>query len=138
MPNLAPQWSFVLERGPSCLYVRPIPNLPTSPQEAFGRNRRAPALPDADGFADQVWQMLNQHLTFRLVLEMDHVPTIDAALRHELLDLRDRIEERAGLMKLCNLSAESKEALATLGEARSISRFETRADALLAGRDGRA
>lgn len=138
MPNFAPQWSFVLERGPSCLYVRPIPNLPTSQPAAFGRSHQAPTLPDADGFADQVWQMLNQHLTFRLVLEMNHVPTIDAALRHELLDLRDRIEERAGVMKLCNLSAESKEALAALGVERSIARFETRADALLAGRDGRA
>lgn len=134
MSNHAPQWSFVLERGPSCLYVRPIPNVDPDDSEKYSSGGQEPPLPDADGFADQIWQMMNQHLTTRLVLEMDHIPTIDIALRHELLELRDRIENRAGLLKLCNLTLEAKTALSSLGEQKTIARFESRADALLAGR----
>jgi anti-anti-sigma regulatory factor len=54
---------------------------------------------------------LQQHFTYRLVLELDQVPLLSGDLVEQLSQLHGRIEEHGGLMRLCGLSPRNRQVL---------------------------
>ncbi|NLF08191.1 MAG: STAS domain-containing protein [Pirellulaceae bacterium] len=90
MLAIAPGCELEVQRGPDLLVVR-IKNFD-------------PTEPDSSSLVDRIWNILEQHFTYRLVLEMDEVPLLNSDLIDQLIDLSWRIEKRDGVLRLCGLS----------------------------------
>ena len=88
-----PGCEFEVERGPDWLLVR-IVNLDPDPLQS-------PTL------SEHLWSLLERHLTYRLVLQLDALPVLDSYVLGQLLDLRQRVDGRGGLMRLCSLSPQN-------------------------------
>ena len=89
-------WNCDVERGPDCLFARP--------RGSVGRA-------DEAGLGDQIWDLLERSSTHRLVLEMDDVGLLESTLIAQLLTLKQRIEDRGGLMRVCGLSPANQRVL---------------------------
>jgi anti-anti-sigma factor len=61
--------------------------------------------------AEQIWHLMEQHFTHRLVLELDQVPMLGSKVIGELIQLYRLIAEHDGVMRLCSLSPYNREAL---------------------------
>lgn len=94
--SLARAWHFDVERGPDWLFVRPRP---------------AGAGNDQPAFAEQVWSLLEQHFTHRLVLELGGIDFLDSHLVGQLVWLHKRVHTHDGLMRICELSEHSEDVL---------------------------
>lgn len=90
MLAIAPGCDLEVQRGPDLLVVA-IKNFD-------------PTEPDSPSLVDRIWNILEQHFTYRLVLEMDEVPLLDSFLVDQLIDLSWRIEKHGGVLRLCGLS----------------------------------
>jgi anti-anti-sigma regulatory factor len=110
------RWIFDVERGPDWLFVRP---------------RRHGLAADAAGFAEQVWALLEQHLTHRLVLELGEVGQLDSRLVGQLSWLYKRIHAHEGIMRVCELSASNEEVLRASRLEGHFPRYRNREDAVL-------
>ena len=55
--------------------------------------------------------LLQQHFTYRLVLELDEVQVLNSDLIGQLMQLYRRIEEHDGVMRLCGLSPHNRQVL---------------------------
>jgi anti-anti-sigma factor len=86
-----------VERGPDWLLVR-LRKLDLA-------ESKAPPL------AEHLWSLLQQHFTYRLVLEMDGVEVLNSYLIGQLTQLYRWIEERDGVMRLCGLSPANRQVL---------------------------
>ncbi len=87
---------LAVERGPDWLLVR-LRNLDLT-------------APDAPPLAEQLWSLLQQHFTYRLVLELDDVQ-LNSHLIGQLKQLYRRIEEHDGVLRVCGLSPGSRQVL---------------------------
>lgn len=90
-------WDFEVERGPDWLFVRP--------------RRAGGVMQDASTFAEQIWSMLEQQFTHRLVLEMGAIDYLDSQLIGQLIWLYKRIHTHDGMMRVCELSDGNEEVL---------------------------
>jgi anti-anti-sigma factor len=99
MLTKAPGCELDVERGPDWLLVRV-------------RDFEL-AEPGDPPLAEQVWSLLQQHFTYRLVLELDGVRLLNSPLLGQLIDLYRRIKKRAGVMRLCGLSPHNRQVLHT-------------------------
>jgi anti-anti-sigma factor len=90
MLAIAPACELDIERGPDWLLVRVL-NVELVES-------------DAPELAERLWRLLEQHFTYRLVLELDGVRSLNSYLIGQLLDLYRRIQEHDGVMRLCGLS----------------------------------
>ncbi len=98
MLAIAPGWELAVERGPDWLLVRIL---------------RAPEACDAPPLADEVWDQMCRHFTYRLVLELNQIPVLDSCLIGQLVQLYKRIREHDGVMRLCGLSGYNRQVLHT-------------------------
>jgi anti-anti-sigma factor len=115
---IAPGCDLDVERGPDWLLVR-VANLD-------------PAEPDAPPLADRVWHLLQQHFTYRLVLELDQVRLLTSRLIAQLVQLHRRIEEHSGVMRVCGLSPQNREILHTCRLDERLAPYEDRQAAVMA------
>jgi anti-anti-sigma factor len=99
MLAIAPGWELAVERGPDWLIV-------TVKGSDEDRDESPP-------LADRLWELLGQHLTHRLVLELHDVPILTSHLIGQLINLYRRIREQDGVMRLCGLSAYNRNVLHT-------------------------
>lgn len=118
MLTLAPGWELEVGRGPNWLFVR-IRNQDPDSEE----------IPD---LADRIWDLLQQHLTTRVVLELDGLGLLRSELIGELIRLHRRISQHGGLLRVCGLSAENRRILERCGLADWFPVYECREDAVLA------
>jgi anti-anti-sigma factor len=97
MPTIAPGCEWDVERGPDWLLVRV----------------RNPDLAESESsdFAERLWRLLQQHFTYRLVLELDEVRVLNSGLIGQLIQLYRRIAGHDGVMRLCGLSPENRRVL---------------------------
>jgi anti-anti-sigma factor len=86
-----------VERGPNWLLIR-VRRL--DPDDVCG-----PIL------AERIWSLMEQHLTDRLVLELDQVPLLTSHMIGQLIALYRRITEHEGVMRLCGLSPRNRAVL---------------------------
>jgi len=97
MLKTAAGWKLDVDRGPDWLLVKV---------------RRADAeMSHPLSLADLLWQVLERHLTYRLVLELDPAEEIDDDDVDQLLELHERINHHGGLMRVCGLSPRSQRLL---------------------------
>ncbi|MGD9722794.1 MAG: hypothetical protein AB7O59_15780 [Pirellulales bacterium] len=94
--SVARGWDLEVDRGPDWLFVRPL---------AFDR-----ALDDAPSLGEQIWGLLEQTLTHRLVLELGGL-SLDEKLIAQILQLQERVHAHDGIMRVCGLSAENEQLL---------------------------
>ena len=124
MTELPPGWSIDYDRGPDCLMVRL--RIPAQAETAFSRKEGR--------LSNALWNLLENHLTYRLVLECDDAPTFGSELIGELVDLRKRIHDRAGMLRICGLSQENQSMLSAAEVAPHFAHYRDRRDAILGGR----
>jgi anti-anti-sigma factor len=114
-------WDLDLERGPGCLFIRLRP----------GTCERLPET----SLAERIWALLEQHLAYCLVLEMDEVDLLDSDLLGQIAALASRIDVHDGMVRLCGVSPESRETLHRANLSDSLPAYSSRQDAMF-GRCG--
>jgi anti-anti-sigma factor len=93
MLAIAPGCTLDVERGPDWLLVR-VRDF--DPMES-----------DAPPLAERLRSLLEQHFTYRLVLELDEVEELDSYLIGELIRLHRWIERHDGVLRVCGLSPQN-------------------------------
>lgn len=83
-------WTLHVERGPDWLFVRPLPPHAAECGEAE--------------LAEAIYELMNQHFTYRLVLEMDEVPLLRSWFIGQLVLLHKRVTSHDGVVRLSGLS----------------------------------
>jgi anti-anti-sigma factor len=110
-------WDFEVERGPDWLFVRP--------------RLQSSSAADSRDFAEQVWALLEQHLTHRLVLELGGVELIDSSLVGQLVRLYKRIHSHEGMMRVCELSPTNESVLRACRLDGHFPQYRNREDAVM-------
>ena len=89
MLELARKWTMDVERGPDWLFIRlhGPENRETEPWE----------------LANRLWQLMEQHFTYRLVLELDDVPLLSSYLLGQLVMLHKLMVQHITVKKLDHL-----------------------------------
>jgi anti-anti-sigma factor len=118
MLAVAPGCELEVERGPDWLLVRASLD---------------PAEPDSP-LAEQVWDALQQHFTYRLVLELDQISLLTSTLVAQLLQLHRRIEEHGGVMRVCGLSPHNREVLNACRLSGHLMPYQNREEAIMGSR----
>lgn len=97
MLALSPGWELDVHRGPDWLMVR------------LGRTRGAqgPTAP----LAEVLWELLERHLTHRLVVDLNAAENCDDDLLEQLVGLYDRVAGHGGVLRICGLSQQQRRAL---------------------------
>jgi anti-anti-sigma factor len=116
MVNIADGWLLEVDRGPDWLFVR-LHCPPDRPN-------------DAPQLAEGLWNLMEQHLTNRLVLEMDDVTLLHSYLIGQLILLYKRIHGRGGLLRISGLSANNREVLRLCRLEQSFPLYESRDEAM--------
>jgi anti-anti-sigma factor len=106
-----------VERGPDWLMVR-VANLDS-------------AEPDAPPLAERIWRVLQQHFTYRLVLELNEVRLLTSRLIAQLVQLHRKIEEHGGVLRVCGLSPQNREVLHTCRLDDRLTPYEDRQAAVM-------
>src|SRR5690606_1748602 len=90
MVEIARQWRHEIERGPNLLIIRLF-------ADDVG----------PDGFADladSLWNVLEQHFTYRAVVDCSGIASVTRELIDQFIELGDRIASAGGMLRLCGLS----------------------------------
>jgi anti-anti-sigma factor len=111
-----------VERGPDSLLVRVT--------------EVDPDVADTSDFAGHIWGLLQQHFTYRLVLELDEVGPLTSHFVGQLTRLYEQVERHEGLMRLCGLSSENREILHACGLEGRLVLYHDREEAVM-GRSSR-
>ncbi len=122
MLAIAPGWELAVERGPDWLMVRIL---------------RAPEARDAPPLADEVWEQLCRHFTYRLVLELNQIVLLDSYLIGQLVQLYKRVCEHDGVMRVCGLSAYNRHVLHTCNLESHFPEYQDREEAVMGVRHPR-
>lgn len=108
-----------VERGPDWLFVRP-----------HGESLRGHEME----LAEQVWHLLEQCTTHRLVLELDDLGPMVSSVIGQLILLHKRICAQGGLMRLCGLSPANERVLKTCRLSEYFPAYCDRNEAVMASR----
>lgn len=117
MIEIAPGWELDVDRGPDWLFVKlrnPDQNGTHSPM-----------------LAEALWTLLKQHVTDRLVLELDQVAVLYTYLIGQLVLLHKRLSVSGGAMRLCGLSPHNQEVLRFCRLDDRFPAYGTREDAVM-------
>jgi hypothetical protein len=101
MTVLATTWKLDVRRGPGWLLVKV--------------GRWEDESPDMPPLAEPLWAILEQHFNYRLVLELDEIPSLTGEFLDQLLVLKERILEHDGVLRLCGLSPRNQRVLRRRG-----------------------
>jgi len=114
MIQTAAGWELEVDRGPACVLIK--------------ARRKAAEAGESPSLVDQVWEVLDRHLTYRLVLEFDKVGDLDHDLVVQLLELHSKIDHHQGMLRICGLCEHSRE---LLRQRLKMVGYEDREEALL-------
>lgn len=120
MPAIATGWELKVDRGPGWLLVK-----------AKGPG---PDAPETTVLADQLWSILERHLVYRLVLDLDQIELLNSALIGQLLVLYRRIHEHDGMLRLCGLSPFNQKVLRVHGLIDRFGAYANPQDAVMGSR----
>jgi anti-anti-sigma regulatory factor len=109
-------WEFEVDRGPDWLFVRP-----RRMRGEFGNAN----------FAEQVWSLLEQHFSHRLVLELGELEHLNSEMIGQLVWLYKRIHTHDGLLRICQLTDAQHEVLHVSHLGCYFPRFRSREDAVM-------
>jgi anti-anti-sigma factor len=112
-------WDADIERGPDWLFVR------LHEPEFVAANEC--------GFAERMWELLQQSFSHRLVIELDQLSTLSSHLVGQLVLLHKRISSRGGIMRICGLSPDCERVLQIHRLHDRLYPYRSREDAVLGG-----
>jgi anti-anti-sigma regulatory factor len=112
-------WSYTIARGPDWLFFRLHPGFDPA-NESFD-------------LADEVWNLMQQHLVDRIVLEMDEVEKLSSQLIGQLVLLHKRVHSKGGIMRLSGLADVNQQALRMAQLEDRFPRYVRRDDAVRGG-----
>lgn len=110
-------WNMEVDRGPNWLFVK----------------LRRPSCDKVDGegpLADELWNLLQQHFTSRLVLELDEVDRLQSWMMGQLVSLNHRVSNHGGMLRLCGLNRANSEALKASRLDHCLPVFDSRQEAV--------
>jgi anti-anti-sigma factor len=110
-------WELEVERGPGWLIVK-ICN-----PEIVGD--------ESPSLAESLWSLLEQHFTYRLVLELDRIRLLNSYLIGQLIEVYRRIREQDGVLRLCGLSVYNRRVLRTCRLDDRLPIYDDRREAVL-------
>lgn len=85
---------------------------------------------DADQFAELIWDLVEKHFVYRLVLEMDNVEFMPSVMMGQLVMLQKRLLQHEGSLRLSGLRPECEQALHFCRLDHTLSHFGTLEDAV--------
>jgi hypothetical protein len=112
--NGRPGGALEVERGPDWLFVKVAGN----------------AAGDAEDLTRCVWETIREHGASRVVLELDHVDTVDEALGCVIGEIGMRVRDAGGLIRICGLTQPELSQLRSVAAAARVPHFDTRSDAV--------
>ena len=122
MSMIAAGWEADVQRGPDWLIVKV-------------RADRFPAAGsvemDGPELAAGIWDLMQRHFTYRLVLELDQIDVLSSYLSGELIRLYKQIREHDGVMRLCGLSSHNVKVLQTCRLAGRFQPYQDRKGAVM-------
>jgi anti-anti-sigma regulatory factor len=98
MLDIAPGWQVAVDRGPDWLFIR---------------LEEAETAAASNDLAERLWQTIQQHFTYRVVLELDQVGLLHSQLVGQLVLLHKRLHAHDGVLRLCGLSDSNQDVLRT-------------------------
>lgn len=110
---------LIVERGPEWLFIRPD-----------GASLRGHEL----DLADQIWSLLEQSMTYRLVLELDDIDLLSSDIISQLVMLQQRICNHGGLMRLCGVSPTNRWAIESCRLSGYLPQYANRTQAVMGER----
>lgn len=117
MVEIAPGWQWDVDRQSDWLLVKLKP---------------ADHDPDTTALlAEALWELLEQHVIYRLVLELDQLAVLYTALIGQLLLLHKRLSIDGGALRLCGPSPHNQEVLHLCRLDDRFPPYPTREDAML-------
>ncbi len=118
--QLAPGWSLNVDRGPDWIFVR------LHCDDALAH--------DATELAEQLWELLQCHLSHRMVVEMDELPRVTSNLLGQLVLLAKRVHGAGGMLRLCGVSPGGEASIRAARLDRLFPHYGNRADAVMGQR----
>jgi hypothetical protein len=112
-------WQMEVQRGPDWLFVRLVP--PDQPGLVV----------DADGVAEMVWDVVQQHFCYRVVLELDRVNLLYSSLLGQLILLSKRIYSHQGILRMSGMSDRNLDVLRTCRLEAALPSYHNRGDAVM-------
>jgi anti-anti-sigma factor len=97
MLETARSWNVSVDRGPDWLFIHLEP-APESPA-------------DYSTVAEQVWQVVQQHFVYRVVLELENLATFPSSLIGQLVLLHKRLHTQGGVLRLCGLTPQQEQSI---------------------------
>jgi hypothetical protein len=117
MQATAAGYELDVERGPEWLLIR-VRNVD-------------PAELDAWALTNHIWSVLRQHFTYRLVLELQELPSLSDELIERLIELRSRVDAHEGTMRLCGLSSKNRQVMHACHGDEQLHPYRDRQDAVV-------
>jgi anti-anti-sigma regulatory factor len=68
---------------------------------------------DYSNLAEHIWQVLQQHFIYRVVLELDDLPSLPSSLIGQLVLLHKRMHTQGGVLRLCGLPPAQQQAISS-------------------------
>jgi anti-anti-sigma factor len=90
-------WRMEVDRGPAWMFVKLHP----VEEDIF----------DERSLAEQIWGLLEQSFTYRLVLELEDIALLQSYLLAQLVLLAKRINSHGGMLRLSGLSPVNREVI---------------------------
>lgn len=117
MVALAPGWQLEVTRGPEWLFVE----LTCEHEHEW----------DNPPLADSIWQLLEQHFTYRIVLDLSRVQMLHTWLVGQLVRLNHRVRAHDGVVRVCGLSERNQDVLRSCRLDGFFPHYRDRTDALV-------
>ncbi len=109
-------WCYTIARGPDWLFCR------LHPADGSGNG--------PIDLAAEVWNLMQQHLVDRVVLEMDEVARLTSDLIGQLVLLHKRVHAKGGIMRLSGLADVNQQVLRMAQLEDRFPRYVRRDDAI--------
>lgn len=110
-------WTLEVDRGPDWLFVR-LAGVQDSDAQI-------------EDLAEQLWSLLDQHLIYRLILELDELPILPSLLIGQIVMLHKRIHAHGGMLRLSGLSDYNQQVLVTCRLAGRFPQYPDRTAAIM-------
>lgn len=110
-------WDLEVDRGPNWLFVKL-------------RQPNGTMAGDQVPLADELWTLLQQHFTSRMVLELDEVDRLQSWLMGQLVSLNKRVSNNGGMLRLCGLNKANSDAFKASRLDRCLPVFHDRHEAV--------
>lgn len=117
MEGIKHGWTIEVERGPEWLFIRPVFE---SDCQLVGNE-----------LAERIWELLEKHFTYRVVLDLQSVPVVQSALLGQIVILHKRTHQAGGVLRICGLTDTARGVLATSNLDRLFPNFPDRETAVM-------